>query len=183
MTLGAERAAVIANMEAMGFERAQIDAAMRAAFFNPDRAVEYLLNVRTFMKFPSKGFVADFLTRRASPRALCNNLQPPRPRQPPPSLQLRLLRSHKAVTREVRSTCSIWLHSRVEVVAVELLVAHQPRPLVARAPLADREISATSSFSAAMLSFNNSDRWFNNSPRCWSLSCNSLAPETPSSPS
>ncbi|KAK8090206.1 nucleotide excision repair protein RAD23 [Apiospora hydei] len=44
MAMGAERANAIANMEAMGFERAQIDAAMRAAFHNPDRAVEYLLN-------------------------------------------------------------------------------------------------------------------------------------------
>ncbi|KAK2741654.1 nucleotide excision repair protein rad23 [Colletotrichum kahawae] len=44
MAMGAQRQEVIANMEAMGFERSQIDAAMRAAFYNPDRAVEYLLN-------------------------------------------------------------------------------------------------------------------------------------------
>lgn len=44
--MGEQRAEAIANMEAMGFERSQIDAAMRAAYFNPERAVEYLLNVR-----------------------------------------------------------------------------------------------------------------------------------------
>ncbi len=43
--MGAERAEAIASMEAMGFERSQIEAAMRAAFNNPDRAVEYLLTV------------------------------------------------------------------------------------------------------------------------------------------
>jgi UV excision repair protein RAD23 len=43
--MGAERSAAISSMEAMGFERTQIEAAMRAAFNNPDRAVEYLLTV------------------------------------------------------------------------------------------------------------------------------------------
>lgn len=42
--MGEQRAAAIAGMESMGFPRDQIDRAMRAAFFNPDRAVEYLLN-------------------------------------------------------------------------------------------------------------------------------------------
>lgn len=44
LTLGAQRDDAISNMQAMGFPRAEIDRAMRAAFFNPDRAVEYLLN-------------------------------------------------------------------------------------------------------------------------------------------
>ncbi|KAL1843677.1 hypothetical protein VTJ49DRAFT_377 [Mycothermus thermophilus] len=43
LAMGAARAEAIANMEAMGFERPQIEAAMRAAFNNPERAVEYLL--------------------------------------------------------------------------------------------------------------------------------------------
>ncbi|KAK0725892.1 hypothetical protein B0H67DRAFT_142859, partial [Lasiosphaeris hirsuta] len=33
-----------ALMEAMGFERAEIDKAMRAAFYIPERAIDYLLN-------------------------------------------------------------------------------------------------------------------------------------------
>ncbi|KAF2734153.1 UV excision repair protein Rad23 [Polyplosphaeria fusca] len=43
LAMGSERDAAIANMESMGFPRADIDRAMRAAYFNPDRAVEYLL--------------------------------------------------------------------------------------------------------------------------------------------
>ncbi|ORY17905.1 XPC-binding domain-domain-containing protein [Clohesyomyces aquaticus] len=43
LMMGSERDAAIANMESMGFARADIDRAMRAAFYNPDRAVEYLL--------------------------------------------------------------------------------------------------------------------------------------------
>lgn len=52
LTLGAQRDAAITNMESMGFPRAEIDRAMRAAFFTQARAVEYLLTVLlTFFHF------------------------------------------------------------------------------------------------------------------------------------
>ncbi len=44
LLVGQQGTEVIAQMESMGFARAEIDRAMRAAFFNPDRAVDYLLN-------------------------------------------------------------------------------------------------------------------------------------------
>lgn len=34
----------LAEMEAMGFDRSQAEAALRAAYYNPDRAIDYLLN-------------------------------------------------------------------------------------------------------------------------------------------
>jgi UV excision repair protein RAD23 len=46
LALGAQRDSVVQNMEAMGFPRADIDRAMAAAYYNPDRAVDYLLHVR-----------------------------------------------------------------------------------------------------------------------------------------
>lgn len=42
---GPENESVVAQMVTMGFAREDITRAMRAAFFNPDRAIEYLLNV------------------------------------------------------------------------------------------------------------------------------------------
>lgn len=56
---GRENENAVAQMESMGFARDDINRAMRAAFFNPDRAVEYLLSVSVVRRQASNLYLAN----------------------------------------------------------------------------------------------------------------------------
>lgn len=168
--MGAERAAQIAEMESMGFERTQIELAMRAAFFNSERAIEYLLTVSLQFLLCSTRTNQFRAFQRTSNRRLDLPLRP----------KLPLLRLLRALTR---STCSRQqpMLVRVDVVVVLRVV----RGLVAihleqlqqleELRLVDWEIST---FCETTHSSNNSDRLYNKTLKCSSQSCSKSAPET-----
>jgi hypothetical protein len=91
--MGSQAEGVIAEMQAMGFERADIERALRAAFFNPDRAIDYLLNVSysapLFLVTDSQVNTFDRVFRKAPNKSSSVAkllLVSPQPHQKPPPL-------------------------------------------------------------------------------------------------
>lgn len=173
--MGAERAAAITSMEAMGFERSQIEAAMRAAFNNPDRAVEYLLTVSVFSASSLDIFNATNTFTRASPTTSSRSSRLAKPPLPLPLLPrlLHLKRHRPAATRRAEaSTCLISpLRPAVLVDPVAAAAAMLLLPLLAL--IWEIWISC-----APTLNSNSFAKLYNSSPRCWNLSYNSSVPET-----
>jgi len=49
MMTGEEYNKTVTSLMEMGFEKSQVERAMKAAFFNPERATDYLINVLSLL--------------------------------------------------------------------------------------------------------------------------------------
>ena len=171
--MGAERAAQIAEMENMGFERSQIELAMRAAFFNSERAIEYLLTV-SFLCLLSSTCANCF---RVSQKISSTRPDLPLRRRP---LLPRLLPTPRAVTNQL---ICLRRRPRLALADVELLLVELELQLELEGILLEvlqlealQQVAWETWTSCEIIrNSNNSDRSYNRTLKCWSLSCNRSA--------
>jgi hypothetical protein len=176
--MGVERAAQIAEMESMGFERSQIDLAMRAAFYNSERAIEYLLNVshNLFLEKDQRLQVYRVFQRvfNKSTEHLHLPLHKPLFRQRQHLLEAKLARNRLISSMLQPKLIVVVLRLPVEILPLALVSAISSEPLVQMPQLVALEIST---FSETILNFNNFARLSNKTLRCLSPFCNKLVPE------
>jgi hypothetical protein len=167
--MGAERAAQIAEMESMGFERSQIDLAMRAAFFNSERAIEYLLTVSEFchdINLDTNELSREFL------RTSSKNREHPLLRRTLRRMrhQTQLLQRLLVVRKELRSqSIFLRLQHNVEDLVVHLVQAVTFSGQQLELHLEPERLQAvweTSISYEIMPNFNSYDRLFSKTHRC-----------------
>lgn len=178
LAMGAERAAQIAEMESMGFERSQIDLAMRAAFYNSERAIEYLLTVSGMaldLTYVLTGFlrVSPTMSNRNNDKQLQRLLLKPK-------ISRFRQQEEKAVMRVStfsRPQPRLVLADVARVLALALVEIHLQVQVQVRV-LEVQLVSETSTFYEITLNFSNCDRLYSKTHKCSSPFFSRLARAT-----